>query len=204
MYNVLNLAKRRISIRNFLSEPIDLRDVLYALDAARNAPSGANKQPWRFIIVTDNELKKKIRSYCEDAEKEFHSRAPEWMKSWLLEKGITWRKEFLTQAPVLIMVFGKTKEPYWVQSVWLAIGYLLLALEERGLASLTYTPPKVSWANKLLAVPTDYMLQVIIPVGRAKESKRSKERLGLEHIAYCNKWGHTYDLCLNGIDSYKR
>ncbi|MCD6488840.1 MAG: hypothetical protein J7K21_06430 [Desulfurococcales archaeon] len=51
------------------------------------------------------------------------------------------------------MVFRKTKEPYWVQSVWLAIGYLLLALEEKGLASLTYTPPKVKWANKLLNVP---------------------------------------------------
>jgi len=196
MCNILDLARRRISVRSFLSTPIDLRDVLYALDAARNAPSGANKQPWRFIIVTDNILKKKIRMYCEEVEKEFHERIPEWMKLWLREKGISWRKEFLTKAPALIMVFGKTREPYWVQSVWLAIGYLLLVLEEEGLASLTYTPPKVKWANELLGVPEEYMLQTIIPLGKSKET-RAKERLGLDSIVYCNKWGQKYDMCLN-------
>ena len=153
MCNVLDLAIRRVSVRSFSNTPIDLKDVLYALDTARNAPSGANKQPWRFIIIASSDLKKKIRMFCEEAEKEFHSQVPEWMRLWLREKGITWKKKFLTEAPILIMVFGKTKEPYWVQSVWLAIGYLLLALEEKGLASLTYTPPKVKWANKLLNVP---------------------------------------------------
>jgi len=188
---VLDFARRRVSVRDFLSNPIDLRDVLYAIDVARNAPSGANRQPWRFVIVVDGDLKVENRMYCEEVERGFHSRAPEWMKKWLREKGITWRKEFLTQAPVLIMVFGKIGEPYWVQSVWLAIGYMLLALEEKGLASLTYTPSKVEWANELLGVPKEYVLQAIIPVGKAKE------RLRLEDTVHCNRWRQNYAACLD-------
>ena len=189
MCSVLELATRRVSVRKFLSKPVDLRDVFYAIDAARNAPSGANKQPWRFVIVTDQELKKRIREQCEEAEREFHSRAPEWMRRWLSEKGITWRKEFLIEAPVLVLVFGRTGEPYWVQSVWLAVGYMLLALEEKGLSSLTYTPPEVGWANELLDVPKEYILQTIIPVGKTGEHNTQKERLSLDKIGYCNKWG---------------
>ena len=194
---MLDFARRRVSVRDFLSNPIDPGDVLYAIDVARNAPSGANRQPWRFVIVVDGDLKVKIRMYCEEVERGFHSRAPEWMKKWLREKGITWRKEFLTQAPVLIMVFGKIGEPYWVQSVWLAIGYMLLALEEKGLASLTYTPSKVEWANELLGVPKEYALQAIIPVGKAKETPKAKERLRLEDTVYCNRWGQNYAACLD-------
>jgi len=95
--SVLDLAKRRANTRDFLGEPVDLRDMLYAIEVARNAPSGANRQPWRFVVVVDSDLKKSIRMLCEEAEKEFHSQAPEWMKRWLREKGITLRKEFLTQ-----------------------------------------------------------------------------------------------------------
>jgi len=102
-----------------------------------------------------------------------------------------------TKAPVLIMVFGRAGEPYWVQSVWLAIGYMLLALEEKGLASLTYTPSKVYWANKLLGVPEEYVLQAVIPVGKARGIPKTKERLSLDGIAYCNKWEQNYAVCLD-------
>lgn len=110
------------------------------------------------------------------------------MKKWFVSKGITWRKPFLTEVPVLLMVFGKSNEPYWIQSVWLAIGYLILALEEKGLASLTYTPSNVLWANELLNVPKEYVLQAIIPIGKHTKLKISKVRLELNDILYCNKW----------------
>jgi len=190
LVNLLDLASRRISTRKFSSEEIRIEDVIYAIEVARQAPSGANRQPWRFIIVYDNELKMEIRKYCEEVEKIFHEKAPTWMKKWLSEKGITWRKEFLTTAPLLILVFGKRNEPYWVQSVWLAIGYMLLALEEKGLASLTYTPPRVDWANRLLNVPTEYILQTIIPIGISKEENKKKIRFELKDILYCNKWNN--------------
>lgn len=97
--SLLEIARRRISTRKFSGEKIDLKDVAYAVDVARQAPSGANRQPWRFIIVTDRELKEKIRASCEAAERDFHERAPGWMKRWLAEKGISWRKDFLAGPP---------------------------------------------------------------------------------------------------------
>jgi len=82
--------------------------------------------------------------------REFHEKAPLWMRKFFKERNIIWRKPFLTDAPILIAMFGRKTASYFVQSIWLSIGYLILALEERGLASLTYTPSKVRWINELL------------------------------------------------------
>lgn len=194
MGNIAELARRRVSVRAYVSEPINLQDVIYAITAASQAPSGANTQPWRFILVTDSKLKKKIREECERYEREFHERAPLWMRKFFNERNITWRKPFLTDAPILIVVFGRKTAPYFVQSVWLSIGYLLLALEERGLASLTYTPPRVSWVNELLKVPKEYVLQAIIPVGKPLDKNSIKRRLDLSEILFFNKWKGEGDL----------
>lgn len=87
-------------------------------------------------------------------------------------------------------MFGRKTEPYWIQSTWIAIGYAILALEERGLASLTYTPPKVRWANELLGVPSEYVLQAIIPVGRpGKRINAGKKRLELGQVLFYERWG---------------
>ncbi|MET1129072.1 MAG: nitroreductase family protein [Thermoproteota archaeon] len=188
MPSVLELARSRISVRKFLREDVDLEDLYYAVEVARNAPSGANRQPWRFLIVRDPAVKREIRRVCEEAERRFHDNAPEWMREWFNEKGITWEKPFLEEAPVLVLVLAKVDEPYAVQSVWLAIGYMILALEERGLASLTYTPSDVTWIHDLLGVPRGYVLQAIIPVGKPGES-HTKERLKLDEILFCEKWG---------------
>ena len=183
MDTILDLAKRRITIRSFRRDEIDISDVYYALNVAREAPSGANKQPWRFIIVRDQSLKKRIRKHCEEVEKEFHSKAPEWLREWFREIGITWRKPFLENAPILLLVFSDGTAPYNVQSTWLAIGYILLALEERGLATVTYTPSKVRWFNELFKIDKRYVLQTILPIGKAACDICSKQpRLPLDNL----------------------
>lgn len=169
---LLDLAVKRRSVRRYKREKVNLEDVIYALEVARHAPSGANKQPWKFLIVRDSRVKEEIRKNCEEGEKRFHSRASLWMKTWLKSRDITWEKPFLTEAPILILVFGKKTEPYWVQSVWLSVGFLILALTEKGLSTLTYTPSSTEWVYQMFNVPRDYVLQTILPVGLPLKTPR--------------------------------
>lgn len=188
---VYELARNRRSIRKYMEEPIPIEDVLYAIRTALQAPSGANMQPWRFIIIDDPVVKEEIRKVAERWEKKLHESKsiPEWFKRWLLERGITWRKEFLAKAPYLIIVLADKKAPYGRESVWVSIGYFLLALEEKGLASLTYTPTNPRAIATLLGVPGNYSLEAIIPVGKPGEDKVKEPRMELEDAVYFNRWG---------------
>ena len=193
---VLKLARRRRSIRRYKRTPISLNKVLYAIMAALEAPSGANRQPWRFIIVDDPELKARIRAECEYWEKRFYEspHLPAWFREWASSRGITWKKEFLTDAPYLIAVASYRKAPHSRESTWLAIGYLLLALEEVGLASLTYTPSNPLAVARILGIPDDYTLETIIPVGEPADDKRKEPRLSLSQAVYYNLWDRTVAL----------
>lgn len=185
---MFKLAKRRKSVRRFKQDPVDINDVLYAVKTAKEAPSGANLQPWRFIIVTDPNIKRKIRSYCEEIERKFHSQPkPTWFRKWLQDRGITWRKPFLTEAPILIVAISRKKAYYSSYSTWLAIGYLLLALEERELASLTYTPSNPDYINNILNIPDKYKVEAIIPVGIADEDKPKEPRLSTRKLVFWNR-----------------
>lgn len=195
---LLRIATTRASVRSFSREPISLEDIVYAIQVARQAPSGANTQPWRFIVVTDESLKQRIREACESGERELHTNPPPIIKEFVEAEGIDWRKPFLTEAPALILVLGRKGLPYWVQGVWLAIAYLILALEERGLASLTYTPPSTGWVHELLNVPKEYSLQAIIPIGKPAGEPRKKPRRPITEIAFCNKWGKEIKECMGG------
>ena len=175
MKTLLELAKKRKSIRVFSDKEINLDDVIYAIEVAKEAPSGANMQPWRFIIVTSAEIKKKIKEKCEEIEFEYHKTAPLELKEWFMKRGIDWHKSFLEGAPVLILVFSDKTAPYHIQSTWIAVGYMLLALEERNLVSLTYTPSKVKWANTMFNIPQKYLLQVVIPVGKQGDTSYKKQ-----------------------------
>ena len=187
---VFAIAKRRSSIRDFLNEKVLLEDVLYAISTALQAPSGANRQPWRYIIIEDETLKSKIRKLCENAEKKFYeSNLVDWFKEWVRKRGISWKKPFLTEAPYLIAVFADIKAPYAKESVWLAIGYLLLALEEKRLSSLTYTPPNFEEIRTLLGVPKGHKLETIIPVGKKAKEKIKEPRMEIKDVVYINKWG---------------
>uniref|UniRef100_A0A7C4BAI4 Nitroreductase family protein n=1 Tax=Thermofilum pendens TaxID=2269 RepID=A0A7C4BAI4_THEPE len=191
---MLGLAERRRSVRAYAASPIKLEDVVYALKAAIQAPSGANQQPWRFVVITDPEVKAEVRRVCEEGEKKFYASVKGELREWLEERGFTWRKSFLTEAPVLVAVFAETGKPYAVQSVWLAIGYMLLALEERELGSLTYTPPNPGEVARVLGAPPGYTLQAVIPVGKSIDPKPKEPRMRLEQAAYLNKWGARFNI----------
>ena len=166
----------------------------YLLEVVRSAPSGANRQPWRFLVVLDPARKAEIRRRCEEAEKRFHERVDNSFKAWLRSRGISWRKPFLTEAPALILVFGDRRQPYWLASTWVAVAYLILAAEELGYGTLTYTPSDVKWVNPLFQIPEDYILQVIVPVGKPAEKPEHPGRLPLNEVAYLDEWGRGFKL----------
>ena len=188
---LLELMKNRRSIRKYRKEPVPLEKIYKTLEAGRYAPSGANLQPWIYILVTDNKLKEKIRREAERIERSFHEKAPDKLKNWLKEQKITPEKSFLTEAPALIVVAGFTKAPYWLESTWISIAYILLYAESQKLGTLTYTPSDTTFLNKLLNIPEDYRPAAILPIGypAEKPSPETRPRKTLEEIAYQNKYG---------------
>lgn len=167
---------RRRSVRHFSAEPIPMEVVREAVRAAGSAPSGANMQPWRFVVVTAPEIRRQIR---EGAEKEeyaaYHDRMPEaWLEA-LRPLQTDWRKEFLETAPVLIVVFKMDYRPgpdgekvvhyYPNESVGIACGMLLTALHHAGLATLTHTPSPMGFLREILGRPRHEKPFLLIPVG---------------------------------------
>ncbi|MGH8792546.1 MAG: nitroreductase family protein [Stackebrandtia sp.] len=165
------MAKRR-TIRDFSTEPIDLDVVEACVEAAATAPSGANLQPWRFVVVTDPELKRRIREAAEAEEREFYGRraSREWLDA-LAPLGLDDHKPFLEVAPALIAVFEVHKgddepRPYYVrESVGIAVGFLLAALHQAGLATLTHTPSPMKFLTETCGRPANERPFVLIPVG---------------------------------------
>ena len=174
------LCNRRRTVRQFSSKPVS-RDLLKTLiRTAGTAPSGANKQPWRFIIVTDAKLKRKIRIAAEKEEKENyeHRMSQEWLDD-LAVIGTDWHKEFLEVAPALIAVFSveyekegnRIRKNYYVkESVGLAVGLLVLAIHNAGLVSLTHTPGPMHFLQEILNRPSNERPFVLIPVGYPAEN----------------------------------
>jgi len=185
---IFEIAKRRKTVRKFSSKNVSMEDIIYCIKVAGEAPSGMNSQPWRFLILTDDEIKKKIREICEEEERKFHEKVKEPLSTWLKEKKISWDKKFLEEASALVLVFSIKKFPYFTQSTWLSIGYFLLALEEKGLATVTYTPPNEGVIKKLLGVSPDYKLEVILPIGYSADEKEKEKRLEIDKILCMNKW----------------
>ena len=188
---LLQLMKNRRSIRRYSKDPVSLEKIYQILEAGRYAPSGANLQPWIYIIVTDNELKEKIRKEAERVERNFHEKAADELKSWFKGQKITAEKSFLTEAPALVVIAGLTKAPYWLESTWIAIAYILLSVESQKLGTLTYTPTETSFLNELLNIPDDYHPVAILPMGRPAEapSPDTRARKPLEQIVYVNRYG---------------
>jgi iodotyrosine deiodinase len=173
------LRKRR-SVRDFSPEPLPLDLVDAAIEAAASAPSGANRQPWRFVVVRDPETKRLIREGAEAEEREFYDRraTPAWLAD-LAPLGTDWHKPFLEIAPVLIVVFAldwetgtgaegqevRRKNYYVQESVGIACGMLLTALHAAGLASLTHTPSPMGFLGRILDRPRNERAFLLIPVG---------------------------------------
>ena len=157
----LENIKERRTIRNFSEKPVPKEIIENCLRAASSAPSGANRQPWHFSVVSDSETKKKIREAAEKEEKKLYSgRAPdEWLEA-LEPLGTDENKPFLELAPYLIIIFsesygldteGKKIKNYYVsESVGIATGLLITALHNAGLATLTHTPSPMNFLREIL------------------------------------------------------
>ncbi len=165
------MASRR-TIRDFTSDPVPMEVIRHAIRAAGTAPSGANLQPWRFVVVTDAERKRLLREGAEDEERRFYEgRVSDEWRAALEPLGTDWHKPFLEVAPVVIVVFevhhsDTTPRPYYVkESVGIAVGLLLAALHQAGLATLTHTPSPMRWVNQVLDRPSHERPFVVIPVG---------------------------------------
>ncbi|WP_433351012.1 nitroreductase family protein [Micromonospora sp. CA-111912] len=165
------MAARR-SVRHFSAEPVPLDVVEEAVRAAATAPSGANLQPWRFVVITDAERKRQLREAAEAEEIEFYTRraSAEWLNA-VAPMGTDWQKPFLETAPVVIVVFEvhqgpQTPRPYYLkESVGIAVGMLITALHLSGLATLTHTPSPMRFLNEICERPAEERAYVVMPVG---------------------------------------
>ena len=184
--------QQRRSIRAFSPDPIPMDAVVDVIRAAASAPSGAHKQPWTFVLVTDPGVKAQIRAAAEEEERAFYGgRAGErWLKD--LEPFETnWQKPFLEEAPALIAVFaqrhGEDKQDrhYYVnESVGIAVGFLLAGLHQAGLATLTHTPSPMKFLADVLERPSSERAFLLIPVGFPADDCRvpDLERKSLEEV----------------------
>lgn len=168
--------RRRRSIRHFSDRPVDRKVIESCLSAAGTAPSGANMQPWHFVVVSDPEVKKQIRVAAEEVEREFYSRraSAQWLSA-LEPLGTNWEKPFLERAPYLIAIFtqkhtvsqsGEVVNHYYIhESVGIATGMLITALHHCGLCCLTHTPHPMRFLNQVLNRPGHESPFLLLVVG---------------------------------------
>jgi len=168
--------RRRRTVREFDARPVPRGVIEDCLRAAGTAPSGANMQPWRFVVVTDPAIKGRLRALAEAEEREFyHGRAPqEWLDA-LAPLGTDEHKPFLETAPYLIAIFAQSygvlpdghrvKHYYAQESVGIATGLLIAALHHAGLATLTHTPSPMGFLNELLGRPENERPFLLLVVG---------------------------------------
>lgn len=193
LYEESNLRR---SYRSFLPDPIPREDLEDILMTASTAPSGANMQPWHFVVVTDPEMKQRIREESEKIEAVFHSEkiSDKW-KADLDKIDIKVTKPFLTEAPCLIVCFkenykidenGEKKPNYYVpESSGLAMGLMVNAIRNAGLASLPYTPAPPTFLRDMLGRPENETPMVVFAVGKPNPEfvPPAITRKGIDEIA---------------------
>jgi nitroreductase len=175
--------KRRRTVREFSDRPVPREVIEDCIRAAGTAPSGANMQPWHFVVVADAALKHRIRVEAEKEEREFYqTRAPqEWLDA-LAPLGTDEHKPFLETAPYLIAIFAesygelpdgrKVKHYYAQESVGIATGLLIAAVHHAGLVSLTHTPSPMGFLNEILGRPARERPFLLLVVGYPAEGAK--------------------------------
>ncbi|MCA9699839.1 MAG: nitroreductase family protein [Myxococcales bacterium] len=170
------LMQRRRSVRSFSADPIPLDVVRLAIHSAAQAPSGAHKQPWRFALITDPAIKKQIREAAEAEERETYANrmSDEW-RAALAPLGTDADKPYLELVPAIIVMFrvdydldaeGERSKNYYVQeSCGIALGMLIAALHDAGLATLTHTPSPMNFLARILERPKNEKAFMLLPVG---------------------------------------
>jgi len=188
--------QRRRTVRQFSSRHVPREIIEECLRTAGTAPSGANKQPWHFVVVSDPEVKRRIREAAEREEREFYGgRAPQdWLEA-LAPLGTDQHKPFLEVAPYLIAIFAqsydlttagaKVKHYYVQESVGIATGILITALHHVGLASLTHTPSPMRFLNEILGRPDNERPFILLPIGYPLEGGKVPDlrRKTLDEVA---------------------
>jgi len=166
----------RRSVRHFSSDPVPRELIELAIQTASTAPSGANRQPWRFVAVSDAAVKREIRVAAEKEEREsYERRMPDDWLSALAPLGTTWEKPFLEIVPWIVVVFeerhgvnadGSVRKNYYVkESVGIACGLFIAALHRMGLATLTHTPSPMGFLREILKRPENETPYILFPVG---------------------------------------
>lgn len=188
--------QRRRTVRDFSDRPVPREIIEECLMVAGSAPNGANLQPWHFVVVSDPKVKREIRIAAEQEEQEFYHRraSQEWLDA-LAVIGTDEHKPFLETAPYLIAIFGKNhsllpdgrrvKNYYVNESVGIATGFLIAAIHNAGLVSLTHTPSPMGFLNDILHMPPDAKPFLILVVGYPARDARVPQitKKPLEEIA---------------------
>ena len=176
----LETMQTRRTVRDYSTNPVPLDLIKNAIATAGTAPSGANQQPWTFVVVSNPEMKRKIREAAEAEEKENYERrmSDEWLEA-LAPLGTDWHKPHLEEAPYLIVIFrqsygldsegNRIKHYYVDESVGIATGLLLASLHQAGLATLTHTPSPMKFLAEVLERPDNERATMIIAVGYPAE-----------------------------------
>ena len=180
--NHLSFVRTRRSVREFSNQDIPLEVINNIVSAAASAPSGANKEPWFFSIVRDPDIKHQIRLGAEKEEKLFYTqKAPDYWIKDLNKFDTDWHKEFLENAPCLIVIFKqiyelkdniKYKNYYVNESVGIACGFLLMAIHNAGLVALTHTPSPMGFLEKICRRPKNERAYLLIPIGYPKDGTK--------------------------------
>lgn len=173
--------KRRHTVRNFSSKPVPREVIENCLRAAGTAPSGANHQPWFFSVIGSPEIKKEVRLHAEKEERAFYDEGKggeEWLDA-LKPLGTDSEKPYLETAPWLIAIFaqrkgglhaGEERKNYYVpESVGIATGFLINALHESGLATLTHTPKPMNFLNDICERPVTEKPYILLVAGYPSE-----------------------------------
>jgi iodotyrosine deiodinase len=172
----LELMGSRRSVRHFSAEPVPYELIENAIRTAGTAPSGANQQPWTFVVVSDPKVKERIRQAAEHEEELLYKeRASEQYLDALEPIGTDWIKPHITDAPYVVVVFeqawsrdpsGEKHKHYYVrESVGIAVGFLLASLHAAGLATLTHSPAPMGFLTRILGRPENERPFILIPVG---------------------------------------
>lgn len=188
---------RRRSVRDFSPDPVPRELIELAIRAAATAPSGAHRQPWKFVVVGDPSLKREIRVAAEAEEHESYvggRMPPDWLEA-LAPLGTGWEKPYLEIVPWIVVVFEelyglepdgrKRKNYYPKESVGIACGLFIAALHRMGLATLTHTPSPMAFLSRLLDRPANEKPFILFPVGYPAPDAEVPDirRKGLEEVA---------------------
>ncbi len=198
----LDAMRKRRTVRHFASDDVPIELITNAIETANTAPSGAHQQPWRFVVVRDPKVKHVIRVAAEEEEREnYERRFPDEWKRLLARLGTDWHKDFLDDAPYLIVVFEidyglepadqargllerKVKHYYVRESVGIAVGLLIASLHQAGLAMVTHTPSPMGFLGEILGRPRNEKPFLLLPVGYPAENCHvpDLERKALDEI----------------------